>query len=181
MKKFIDNLKLTWPYVKDSKRDLIIYIIANIINTIICIIVPVLSANLIIDLTNNLFYQLISIAIIIFFIEILRNLAIFFTRRLSSKIYRESFTRIQTSLGKEILKLDNKTIDANSSGVFIQRMTGDTDLLADVFTVLTDNLTSIITNVGIYIAVFLINKIIFIYLMTIKVTMRMIQIPYFIL
>ena len=175
MKKFIDNLKLTWPYVKDSKRDLIIYIIANIINTIICIIVPELSANLIIDLTNNLFYQLISIAIIIFFVEILRNLAIFFTRRLSSKIYRESFTRIQTSLGKEILKLDNKTIDANSSGVFIQRMTGDTDLLADVFTVLTDNLTSIITNVGIYIAVFLINKIIFIYLLLVLVILYFIE------
>ena len=79
-------------------------------------------------------------------------------------IYRESFIKIQNDLGKEILKLENKVLDSNSSGVFIQRLTNDTSKIADIFNVLNIYLTNILTNIGIFGAIFIINKTVFLYL-----------------
>ena len=39
-------------------------------------------------------------------------------------------------------KIENKCLDASSSGVFIQRLTADTTRIADVFTVLFIHLTN---------------------------------------
>ena len=164
MKEFIKNLKFAWKYSKDQKFKLIKYIICNILSIIISIIIPILSAKIIVELTNNQFYQLIMIAIAIFFIENLRNLIHYFSRYYSQVIYRESFINIQTELSKEILKLENKIIDETGSGSFIQRLTNDTSRLADVFNVLNMYLTNIITDIGIFGAIFLINKKVFLFL-----------------
>ena len=64
-----------------------------------------------------------------------------------------------------MLKLETKTIDENSSGVFIQRLTNDTSKIADIFNVLNMYLGNVITDIGIFVAVFIINKIAFLYLM----------------
>ncbi len=165
MKETWENLKFAWQYTKDLKSMLIKYILCNILMVIISIIVPIWSAKIIVELTSNNFYQLILISVTIFIIENVRNLIHFFTRHYSQVIYREGFTKIQTTLGEEILKLENKAIDNNSSGVFIQRLTNDTSRLADVFNVLNIYLTNILTNIGIFGAIFLINKFAFVFLL----------------
>lgn len=63
----------------------------------------------------------------IFLVEVLRNIVNCITSYCSQIIYRETFTKIQTALGENILTLSNRAIDNNSSGVFIQRLTNDTD------------------------------------------------------
>lgn len=173
--KFINNLKFAWKYSKDQKFKLIKYIICNIISIIISVIVPIFSAKIIIALTDNNFYQLILIAIVIFAVENLRNFIHYFARYYSQVIYRETFIKIQTDLGKQILKLENKSIDENSSGVFIQRLTGDTSRLADIFNVLNIYLTNIITDIGIFGAVFIINKIVFFYLVLMVIILYIIE------
>ena len=164
MKEFLKNIKYAWKFTKDQKSKLIKYIVCNIIAIFISIVVPILSAKIIIALTDSAFLQLIFIALMIFLIENLRNIIYYFSRGYSQTIYRESFVTIQTALGKEMLKLENKVIDSNSSGVFIQRLTNDTSKLADIFNLLSMNLSNIITDIGIFIAVFIINKYAFIFL-----------------
>ena len=163
MKEFIKNLKFAWTYSKGQKNKLIKYIICNIFSIFISIIIPILSAKIIVKLTNNQFYQLILIAIAIFIVENLRNLVNYFCNYFSQVIYRESFINIQTSLSKEILRLENKTIDEQGSGAFIQRLTNDASRLADVFYVLNNYITNIITDIGIFCAIFIISKKIFIF------------------
>ena len=165
MKEFIKNLKFAWKYSKDQKFKLIKYIICNIIAIIISVIIPILSAKIIVELTNNQFYQLILIAIAIFLIENLRNVINYFCRYYSQVIYRESFINIQTELAKEILKLENKIVDENGSGVFIQRLTNDTSRLADIFNVLNMYVSNIITDIGIFGAIFILNKKVFLFLL----------------
>ena len=165
MKEFIKNLKFAWKYSKDQKFKLIKYIICNIIAIIISVIIPILSAKIIVELTNNQFYQLILIAIAIFLIENLRNVINYFCRYYSQVIYRESFINIQTELAKEILKLDNKLVDETGSGVFIQRLTNDTSRLADIFNVLNMYVSNIITDIGIFGAIFILNKKVFLFLL----------------
>ena len=165
MKEFLTNVKLTWQYTKDEKKKLIGYLVCDVISIVISILVPILSAKTIVHLTNNEFYQVLLISVIILFVELSRNVTYYFGRRFSQIIYRESFSKVQMSLGKSMLKLENKIIDENSSGVFIQRLTNDTSRLADIFNVLNIYITHIITDIGIFFAVFIINKLAFLYLL----------------
>lgn len=164
MKELWDNLKFAWLYAKDQKKRLILYILFNCMAVTISIVVPILSAQIIINLTNSMFMQLIVMSLVLMFVEIFRNFVNFMTAYFSQVIYRETFTKIQSSLGTEILKLENQSLDANSSGVFIQRLTNDTSRIAEIFNVLNMHLSNIITDVGIFSAIFIINKWAFLYL-----------------
>lgn len=174
MKETIFNLKFAWKYIKDQKLRLIGFMIAGILNIIISIIVPIFSAKIIISLTNNELRQVLYTSLVILLVEIIRNFTNYFERLFTQVVYRESFKKIQTNLGEEILKIENKCLDNNSSGVFIQRLTNDTSKIADVFNALYINLTNIITDIGIFAAVFIINKKAFLYLII------MITITYFV-
>ena len=164
MKEFIKNLKFAWKFTRSQKRVLIKFIIVNIFTIIISVIVPILSARIIVNLTSSMFYQLILISILVFIVEQIRNISMYLIDKYSQIIYRESSAIIQIELGKSILKLENKVIDSKGTGVFIQRISGDTSKLAEIFNVLNECLYGIISSIGIFCAVFLINKIIFIYL-----------------
>lgn len=165
MKEFLNNVKFAWKYAKGEKRKIIVYVLCNILTVIISIFIPILSAKIIVDITSSAFKQVLLISLVILGVELSRNISNYFVRLFSQVIYRETFTKIQSSLGKEILKLENKTIDEHSSGVFIQRLTNDTSKIADIFNVLNIYLTNIITDIGIFVAVFIINKIAFLYLL----------------
>lgn len=164
MKELWGNLKFAWKYTKDQKANLIKYVIATIVSIGINLVLPILSARIITELTTNLSIQLVVIALIIFIVENLFNITRYFTDIYMQRVYRETFTKIQTELGSCILKLENKVLDENGTGVFIQRLTNDTSRLADIFNVLNIYLSNFITNIGIFIAVFLINKVVFLYL-----------------
>ena len=165
MKELWKNLKFAWTFAKSQKIRLILYLICNIFQVIISVVVPIISAQIIVKLTSNLLTQVISIAFILFLIELTRNVFNYLCRYFSQVTYRETFTAIQLELGKSILKLENKVIDKNSSGLFIQRLTTDTSKIADIFNIVNFYLLDIITNIGIFAAVFIINYKIGIYML----------------
>ena len=138
MREFFKNLKFAWGFTKSQKGNFIKFIITNIITIIISVIVPILSAEIIVNLTNSMFYQLILISIVVFIVEQFRNISMYLIDKYSQIIYRESSSKIQLELGKSILKLENKVIDSHGTGVFIQRITGDTSKLAEIFNVLNE-------------------------------------------
>ena len=175
MKEIIKNFKFAWFYAKSEKWKIVKYIIANAIEIIISIIIPIISSKMIILLTNNSLYQLVLISIVIFIIENIRNLIHYKASYYSNIIYRETLKKIQIDLGKNILKLENKVFDDNSSGLFIQRLSSDTTRIADIFNILNMNLTSIITDIGIFAAIFIINKIVFIYLVIFTIILYLID------
>lgn len=175
MKEFFSNLKFVWQYAKDQKVKLIKYILCNFVVVIISVVVPIISANIIIYLTDSMFYQLLMMASVLCLLELLRNMLNYFSRYYSMIIFRESFIKIQTALGKNILRLENKIIDSNSSGVFIQRLTSDTSRLADIFNVLNLYLSRILINLGIFIAVFIISFRAFIYLIVMVIVLYLIE------
>ena len=163
MKELIYNLKFAWRYAKNQKKLIILYILCNLFQIIISVFLPVLSAKIIVSLTDNQLIQVLNIALVLLFVELFRNCVVYLTNYFSQKIYRETFISVQSDLGYEILKLQNKCIDDNSSGVFIQRLTSDTSNIADVFNVLNIYLTHVLTDVGIFVAIFFINKKIFLF------------------
>lgn len=175
MKEFINNLKFAWQYSKNQKKNLIGFIFTNILIIVISVIVPILSAKIIIYLTDNEFKQLLLIALVILLVEWSRNILNYIGRYNSNVLFRETYVNLQTSLGKEILKIENKNIDSEGSGLFIQRLTNDTSKLSEVFPMLIDFLTNIITNIGIFVAIFIINKIVFFYIIFMTVILYFIE------
>ena len=164
MKEFLNNLRFSWKYARRYKKELIGYTLLSILSIFVSIVLPILSARIIVSLTSSDFKQVLFISCVLLVINLLQYVITYFIRYFSQIVYRETFKNIQRDLGKEILKLDNKSIDSNSSGVFIQRLTNDTSKIADIFNILTFNLSSIITNIGIFGAVFIINKLACLYL-----------------
>ena len=159
------NLKFAWRYTKSVRLMFFLYIICCFIQVGISVFVPIISAKVIVSLSNNALIQVLNLCVILFFTELIRNVVIYFSKFFSQKVYRESFINVQSELGKEILKLENSCIDKNSSGVFIQRLTNDTSSIADIFNVLNTYFTNVITDIGIFGAIFIINKKIFFFVL----------------
>ena len=175
MKELIYNLKFAWRYAKNQKKLIILYILCNLFQIIISVFLPVLSAKIIVSLTDNQLIQVLNIALILLLTELFRNCVVYLTNFFSQKIYRETFISVQSDLGYEILKLQNKCIDDNSSGVFIQRLTSDTSNIADVFNVLNIYLTHVLTDIGIFAAIFFINKKVFLFVLVMTIIIYLIE------
>lgn len=163
MKVFIANLKLVWRFAKYQKKNIIKTTIWKIIMMIISVVVPLISAKIIVNLTDNKIYQCLMFVVLMFVIENLRNFAIYFSNCFSQVVFRETMVLMQKSLGDAMLKLETKVIDDDGSGVFIQRLTNDVSLLSDEFSSINNYFGNIITNIGIFVAIFVINKWIFLY------------------
>ena len=175
MKEFLKNVKKAWKYGKNQKKYIIGYIAFNVVFIFINLFIPILSAKIIVNLTSNQFKQVLFIGIVILIVEIFRNTAYYATSYFRQRIFRETFNEIEISLGTEILKIENSCLNENGSGLFIQRLTNDASKVADIFVVLNVYLTNIVTNIGIFLAVFIINKIMFLYLVIMIITIFIVE------
>ena len=164
MKEFINNFKKTWKYAKNQKKNMIIILVLNIVSIIINVVMPILSAKIIIELVGNNYTRILLIAFIIFILQFLTAAIRCLTSIISIKMYRNIQYEIVTDLGRNILKIENKCLDTEGSGLFIDRITNDTRRTAEVFDSIINLISNTLRDVGILIAIFIINKIIFIYI-----------------
>ena len=156
-------LKKTYNYSREGKKYLIFFFIGCIIACIISAISPFLWAQQLLHLTNGDLHNLFKFSIFSFGVEILRNIVHFVNNRSAQLFFHKARTNIRLALIEEILKTKTRDINQKSSGVFIQRITEDCRSLADVFAEMIDYITFIITNIGILVSIFFINKVIFIF------------------
>ena len=171
----IKNLKFAWKYAKGQKINLIIFIICNILRIAISIITPILSAKIIIELTTNNYTQIIVIALAILLVELLSSLFRYIERRCSLNVYRKTLSLLETDLARNILKLENECLDEHGSGVFIQRLTNDTSRLSDVFNSVLSMFSELIRYIGILIAIFIVNKLVFIYVLGMLIILGLLE------
>lgn len=157
------NVKRTWKYVKRSKFNLLAYGLINIIEAIVTTILPLFSAKVILNMTNGVINQLILSALVVFFINLILYLMIYFKGLFYKRIYQKTLVDMQKDLTREILKLEIEEIDKNSTGLFINRLNKDTADIAGLFMEYTYYLTYIITNIGVLVTVYILNRFLFIY------------------
>ena len=163
LKSILNNFKNTWKFVKEDKKYLILFLIFSLILCGISVITPLLSAKMLLFLTNGLFKDLIKISLIILVVELIRNLFNYLYNVLFNKYSLKATSRIQVSIAKETMKLEVSELDNNSSGVFIDRINNDTREIVNIFSDLGDGVIDVVSNVGILIAIYFINKIMFVY------------------
>lgn len=158
-----ENLKKSFKYAKKQKKEFILYFVANILLAVIGAVAPLLSAQQLLKLTNGLLEELLIVSLMVFAVEISRNLGHFFARKYSQIFAREVLKQIQIDIANEVLKIETRDLDKKSSGVFIDRLVKDTGRIADIFLDLNMSVTDVVTNVGILFAIFVVNKVIFLF------------------
>lgn len=163
MKETIKNLKKVYGYGKEFKSCLIIQIICCIVGIVINITVPLIYAKFIVNFTNSVWEQALYMSLGLLAISIINELKTLIIRK-NTQIFRRGTVRnMQMSLGRETLKLEQSTLDSNSSGAFIQRLTSDTDKMAGMFTTGMGKLTGFLSNIGSFIAILVIDYHMFVY------------------
>ena len=162
VKETIKNLKRVWIYGREFKRSVIIFTLLSVFFIGINIVTPVIAANQIVFLSTNKFHKLLIVSLLVLFIDLVRAIAHWVLRRNTQIFFRGTTKNIQMATAKEILKITATDIDHNSSGTFIQRIGNDTDEMSKIFTRGMGFLVSIITDFGIFVAIFIINKIVFV-------------------
>ena len=163
MKETIRNLKKVYKYGKEYRNCLIIQIICCVFGIVKNIFIPLISAKFIVNFTNSIWKQALIMSLILFGLNALNEIKTIIIRK-NTQIFRRGTVRnMQMSLGRETLKLTQSTLDSNSSGVFIQRLTNDTDNMAGMFTTGMGKLTGFLSNIGAFIAILAIDYHMFIY------------------
>lgn len=163
MKETIRNLKKVYSYGKEYKSCLIIQILCCIVGIAINIIVPLISAKFIVSFTDSVWNQALFMAMVLLAISAVNEIKTLIIRK-NTQIFRRGTVRnMQMSLGRETLKLEQTTLDSNSSGAFIQRLTNDTDKMAGMFTTGMGKLTGFLSNIGSFVAILVIDYHMFIY------------------
>ena len=163
MRETIKNLKSVYKFGKDYKLYLIIEVLCSIFSIIINVIMPLVSAQIIVNFTNHVWEQALYMALVLLVINVLNEIKILISRKCIQIFRRGSVRNIQMSLGREILKLEQSELDSKSSGVFIQRLTNDTDKMSDIFTFGMGILSSFLSKIGSFIAILIIDYHMFIY------------------
>ena len=161
MKEFLTNIKFVLAYTKGQRLKILCVSILNIVGVFLSVVSPIIGAKVIMNITNENLSQLFLMAIFMLILGIVENLQMFLAQTCSYISFRETFNNMQINLGENILQLENKVFDENGSGVFMERLTGDTNSLATIFNSLNSNIFGIISKIGIYIAIFYISKTIF--------------------
>ena len=70
----LKNLKSTYKYAKKGRKYLWLFLVINVLMTIISVVAPVLGAQRLLALTNNNFQKLLVFIVAIFALEIFRNI-----------------------------------------------------------------------------------------------------------
>ena len=157
------NLKMSWYFVRKEKLYFIILVILSMMLAGLSFIIPLLSAQLLLKLTDGLLKDLMLVAIIIFFIEILRNVILYFFRKIFELYSIKATTNAQIKIFEETLKIKTAVIEDNTTGMFIDRINNDTEDIINTFSNLCSVFINMISNAGVFLAVFVINKYMFIY------------------
>lgn len=161
MKETITNLRKVFNAAGEYRKYFIAIFLTSIIQIIIGVILPLYTAKQIVLLTNNIYEELVLASLMVLGISILNNLNTFIMGKACNKFRIGTIKNLQIKLGCELLKIQEKDIQKNGTGTFIERLTNDTDNMADMFTHGTGYISRTLMNAGIFIAVFIINKYVF--------------------
>ena len=157
------NMKRTWKYIRKSGPNLFLYVIASVIEAVISAIIPLFATKIILNITDGVINQLLMSSFVVFFIELVLFVMYYLKGSFYQKIYLKTLINIQKSLAGEILNLEVEEIDKNTTGLFIDRLNKDTQDIAGLFMEYTYWISYIITNIGVLVTIFILNKFMFLY------------------
>lgn len=160
---FFMYIKKVWKYMNNCRWQLFGFAMVSIIEAVIGAILPIASARVILNITSGLVEQLILAALLVFILNGMQNLLFYFKGIFYKKIYQKTLLNLQIAVARETLKLEVKEVDNESSGLFIDRLNKDTQDISSMFMEYTYWLSYVISNIGVLLTIYILNKYLFIY------------------
>ena len=158
-----DNLKKSFKYVKKNKKNLIIGAIIALLEVPLSILNPILTSKIVLNLNENMYENVLRIAAFMVltysFAHILTFLASIFNKRYYTNVTYD----VKKELMKETFNIKTSCFDEVGTGLFTNRLENDTSNIAYVFDTLTSTIVQILSNVGIFVVIFSISKIMFLF------------------
>lgn len=172
------NLKFAWKYTIPHRGRFFFAIGCQWVNVVLSIVLPILSARVIVAYTDSALEQVFLTAAMIFVVEILGNLSLFLCNTQYNVVYTQVLSEIEEDLAESSLRIRNSCLEQKGVGVFIQRLTVDTANLATGFNTMADYISQMFRYIGILIALLLVSPPVFLvvlFLLAMQVAIELIR------
>ena len=151
------NYAFAWSYVREYKGLLFGSITIQFISVILGVLAPVLSARIIVRYMNVEVIQAIIVAGVLFLVQVIKNLLLVLSNKGYNKAYCHILSSLESDLVTGALKIKNQCMEEKGSGLFIQRLTGDTARMATGFGRIADMTAQAVNYIGILLAMSHVN------------------------
>ena len=171
-----NNISFAWKYVGKQRGILIMSTVIQLISVILGVIAPVLSARIIVQSMNDNVRRVIAIAIVLAVVQLVKNLLLVISNKGYNKVVCETLSVLESDLVMGALGIRNKCLEERGSGLFIQRLTGDTVRMASGFGRIADMTAQAVNYIGILLAMLYINFWVFLLTLSLLIAESMIEI-----
>ena len=175
MRETFKNLVAVYKYGKEYRKYLFFELIGSLLSIGLGILWPIIAAKEIVYLTDNNWDQLILISIVICIAYMFDGAVTVLIRKNTQQFIYGLCRKLEKEVSIEVLKISQTDIDKNSTGVFIQRLGSDVEEIATMFTKGFGKVTRLVTSIGVFIAVFIINYIVGIFYLIVAVLLTIIH------
>ncbi len=175
LKESFKNFRRTFKYAKEERKQFILFLSFSLLVAITGAIFPVLSAQIVVNITNSFFLKVIIVAIALFFVQNIRNISNYFTNKCTQLFLRKTLLEMNTDVAEKAVKLKMKEIENKSTGLFIDRISNDSNNMVNTLLNLNVYITEIIANIGVLFAIFIISKIMFLYVLLSLILLYLIE------
>ncbi len=153
----VKNYIFTWKYIKKQKGLLLFSIFAQLFSVLFGILAPIVSAGIIQAYANDKAYMVLEIAAALLIVSLLKNLFMVISNQGYNHVYTGALSDLESDVVDGVLRITTGCIEEKGTGLFIQRITGDTSRIASGYNSIADMLVNILNYAGILIAMFSID------------------------
>ena len=158
-----NNLKKSFKYVKNNKKNLIMGAIIALLEVPMSILNPILTSKMVLHLNNNMYDNVLRIAAFMIITYCISHILTYLASVVNKKYYTYVTYDVKKELMKETFNIKTSCFDEVGTGLFTNRLENDTSNIAYVFDTLTSTIVQILSNIGIFVVIFSISKIMFLF------------------
>ncbi len=164
--KIKENKPKISDYLKRHKLAIFLYIFIYVIASALQIFSTLITANMVVFVTDKLYSKAIIAILILLAIITLTRLCYYIVSYIYQKVSNQIMAEINFDLSKQAFKLNSKTYSDHDTGTFVQRLISDPERLvgslADIIDILSDFITALIviiyiTTLNIWIGVVIVG------------------------
>lgn len=157
----LKNLQFSWSYVQRYRKLFFTAVGCQWVNVVLNIVAPILSAGIIVALTNSAFKQIVLTALALFVLSVISDLSLYCCNTRYNIVYNSLLSDMENDLASSTLRITNSCLENKGGGLFIQRHTVDTATLATGFNTMADLISQMFRYIGVLIAMLIISPAVF--------------------
>ncbi len=153
----LKSISFSWQYIRRHRRLLFFATGCQLISGLFAIAAPIASARVIQSYVQGKGWQVLYVAAALLVISLFHNLFTVISNKTYNIIYTKTLSSLEEDLVQNMLRTENSCIDDKGSGLFIQRLTTDTERIASGFNTLADMIAQLLNYFGVLIAMFIVD------------------------